>query len=35
MEIYRFVVRKRPLLEIMREIEQYRGYRPLDQDGFR
>ncbi len=28
MGIYRFVVQKRPLLEIMREIEQHRGYRP-------
>jgi hypothetical protein len=28
MGIYRFVVQKRPLLEVMREIEQHRGYRP-------
>jgi hypothetical protein len=26
--IYRFVVQKRPLLEIMQEIERHRGYRP-------
>jgi hypothetical protein len=28
MGIYRFVVQKRPLLEIMQEIERHRGYRP-------
>ena len=28
MGIYRFVVQKRPLLEIMQEIEHHRGYRP-------
>jgi Tyrosine phosphatase family len=28
MGIYRFVVQKRPLDEILREIEQHRGYRP-------
>jgi hypothetical protein len=28
MGIYRFVVEGRPLLDIMREIEQHRGYRP-------
>jgi hypothetical protein len=28
MGIYRFVVQERPLLEIMREIERHRGYRP-------
>ena len=28
MGIYRFVVEKRPLLEVMQEIEQHRGYRP-------
>jgi Tyrosine phosphatase family len=28
MGIYRFVVQKRPLLKVMQEIEQHRGYRP-------
>jgi len=28
MGIYRFVVQERPLVEVMREIEQHRGYRP-------
>jgi protein tyrosine phosphatase (PTP) superfamily phosphohydrolase (DUF442 family) len=28
MGIYRFVVQGRPLLEVMQEIEQHRGYRP-------
>jgi hypothetical protein len=28
MGIYRFVVQKRPLIEIMQEIERHRGYRP-------
>ena len=28
MGIYRFVVEKWPLLDVMREIEQHRGYRP-------
>jgi hypothetical protein len=28
MGIYRFVVQKRPLLEVMQEIERHRGYRP-------
>src|SRR5262249_32516777 len=28
MGIYRFVVQKRPLLDIMQEIERHRGYRP-------
>jgi predicted protein tyrosine phosphatase len=28
MGIYRFVVQKRPLREVMQEIEQHRGYRP-------
>jgi hypothetical protein len=28
MGIYRFVVQQRPLVEVLREIEQHRGYRP-------
>jgi hypothetical protein len=28
MGIYRFVIQKRPLLEVMQEIERHRGYRP-------
>ena len=28
MGIYRFVVKERPLLEVMQEIERHRGYRP-------
>jgi hypothetical protein len=28
MGIYRFVIQGRPLIEVMREIEQHRGYRP-------
>ena len=28
MGIYKFVVKGRPLLEVMQEIERHRGYRP-------
>ena len=28
MGIYKFVVKERPLLEVMQEIERHRGYRP-------
>jgi hypothetical protein len=28
MGIYKFVVKHRPLLEVMQEIERHRGYRP-------